>query len=552
MQSPKHPIQSAYHFWGTSDDVFRELEHNGPSWRGQDSITVRFRDTFSADYQLSLHARTIAGSSSRRDDRLDWVSTQPQDFHREVVMHVPTIHVPESPDDAIQTLQLLYAEGHYEIVSKAFPQFVASIGEGDPYLILAYLSEINLAMRHVPFKRDRVRKAIEVIAAVRPDNGPDALYCRANAHSGLGERNEAKQLYQQAIELCQGALPEIESQCWKNLGSECEAEGDTSEACRCYEQALSLSPQLMEAHMALAMAKRDAGMLDSALEHFDQVIWTVNDASSTITARGHRLEVYFQLGMVEKAFDDIAVLLSQTQSHSWILPWCARLVFTYARSNDAAIGKVIRFWDAYLRIAPKDLKAIEERLKCLACAKMQGQLVTIGFSQFEAEVTAVIADDASLDAAHLWDRVGHWAQIDGDWQAAELYYRRAYNLDPKRYGYCLGTALNSLKRFDESLPILLAQANIHQPDAKSWFQVAIAREGIRDIDGGKEAFRRALDLDPEYAAAMFNLGGILWNSGNHDEALSIWTEALGRFPNDILATQLKEQFAPLFGDDIAT
>lgn len=552
MLSQPHSIYVCYHaptdrlLARSADDVFLDLEHHGAEWRSQDSITIRFRDPFNADYQAALHARTIAGSSSRRDDRLKWVATPPDDFHSEVVTQVASIHVPESPEDAFTALQSLYNEGHDDVVSKAFPQFVASIGEDDPRLIFAYLSEINLAMRRASFNRDRVRKAIVFIDAARPDNGADALYCRANGHSAMGEKDEAKRLYREAIKQSNGALPEIEAQCWKNLGSECEAEGDHAEARRCYGQALSLLPQLMEAHMALAMAEREAGNLEPALEHFDQVIWSVDDPASTIAARGHRLEVYFRLGMVDKAFDDIAVLLPHAPRHPWILPWCARLVFNYARTNDAAIGKAIRFWDAYLRVGSKDTTAREERLKCLAYAKMHGQPVPIGLAQYEAQVAACIADDASVDVAHLWDRVGHWAEIDGNWNAAESYYRKAYVLAPDRYAFCLGTALNSLKRFAESLPMLLEQAIKHQPDALSWFQVAIAREGTRDIEGCKDAYRRALELDPDHSATMFNLGGILWNSGDRHGAIKVWSEALGRFPDDPLSARLREQFSPLF------
>jgi hypothetical protein len=42
------------------------------------------------------------------------------------------------------------------------------------------------------------------------------------------------------------------------------------------------------------------------------------------------------------------------------------------------------------------------------------------------------------------------------------------------YGYCLAIALKELERFDESVPLLLEQAQIVQPDAMSWFQLAAA------------------------------------------------------------------------------
>jgi tetratricopeptide (TPR) repeat protein len=161
-------------------------------------------------------------------------------------------------------------------------------------------------------------------------------------------------------------------------------------------------------------------------------------------------------------------------------------------------------------------------------------------------------DEDSTDTAYLWDRVGHWAQVDGDWEQAEEQYRKAYVLDPNRYGYCLGTALNFLKRFDESLPILLKQARVHQPNAMSWFQVAVAQEGVGDINGCKESYHQALTLEPDYDLAMFNLGGVCWNHGPKDEAIQIWKDAVKQFPSHPLAKELRQQAPHIFDSDDAT
>jgi tetratricopeptide (TPR) repeat protein len=179
---------------------------------------------------------------------------------------------------------------------------------------------------------------------------------------------------------------------------------------------------------------------------------------------------------------------------------------------------------------------------CLAYAKMNGQGVAIGFQQYVAQVSEFLADDVT-DTAYLWDRVGHWAQVDGEWEQAEDAYRKAYSKEPDRYGYCLGTSLNFLGRHRESLPILLEQATIHQPNAMSWFQVAVAQEGIGAIDECKESYLRAIALDPDYEAAIFNLGGIYWNHGPKDEAIRIWRDAIKRFPSHALAEKLRSDLA---------
>ncbi|WP_246173956.1 tetratricopeptide repeat protein [Paraburkholderia hayleyella] len=96
-----------------------------------------------------------------------------------------------------------------------------------------------------------------------------------------------------------------------------------------------------------------------------------------------------------------------------------------------------------------------------------------------------------------------------------------------------------LDRFDESLPILLEQAKVLQPDAMSWFQVGVAYAHLGQAEQAIDAFHRAVTLDPEYAAAMFELGGVHWNSGDHAKAKQTWSVACERFPDHELVSQVK-------------
>ncbi len=531
----------------TAEDVYRDGEHRDPRWQEQDSVTVRFHAPFDADFQAVLHGRTLAASTAVRNDRLTWVAATPDRFPEAVRAHVPTIHVPEAPEDAFGVLQALYEQHSDEVISKAFDQFVACFGADDERLAPAYLAEINLAMRNQPFDRDRVGEGLSFLAAMRGGDEPSALYCRANGRLALEEREEAIRLYREAIRRIDGRIPELEAQCWKNLGSAVELEGDHDEARRCYERALSLAPDLMEAHFALGCSHREHGDLEAAIRHFDQVVWASDDVRPTVAARGYRIDVCFCLGLTEKAFDDIAAILPYADQHSWILPWCARQVYNHARTQPGSLMRAVRFWDAYLRKRPDDRAARRERLKCLGAARMRQQDTGMTFSQYVAQVSALLAEDR-VDAALLWDRVGHWAQEDKDWRQAETHFRKAYSIEPNRYGYCLGTALNSLGRFDESLPILQEQATVHQPDAMSWFQVAVAQEGVGDFDGCKDSYARALALNPDYAEAMFNLGGTHWNHGAKEDAVRVWSEALQRFPTNPEAEQLRSEFGFLFTD----
>jgi tetratricopeptide (TPR) repeat protein len=109
----------------------------------------------------------------------------------------------------------------------------------------------------------------------------------------------------------------------------------------------------------------------------------------------------------------------------------------------------------------------------------QGEDVGRSYSEFREEFDRHIAHVETDHAALPWDRLGHWAQDNEDWAEAERCFRKAYDLAGGDYGYCLAIALKELTRFDESVPLLLEQAQIVQPDAMSWFQLAAAYASLR-------------------------------------------------------------------------
>jgi tetratricopeptide (TPR) repeat protein len=419
-------------------DVYREAEHRGGSWRSKPTVTINLRDEFTPEFQARLANLTIAIGRSGRSERLSWVATPSEQFPSSVLKQVPTITVPESADAAFNVLMELYESNQDAVISRAFDQFVAVLGLNDDRLLYAFLAEINLAMCYEPFDASRVKAGIERLESLMESGDPDIAYCLANASSAIKEFDRAKSLFGDLLE--RKDIPaNLKAMVLKNLGTILELEENHEDARRCYHEALDHEPNLMEAHYALAMAFYHDGELEKAISHFDAVIWSSDNPAASVGARGHRLRAYFELGWTEKAFQDIASLLEHAEKQDWILPWCAQFVFDYSRQRPESVLEAQRFWDMYVRKRPKEFSAQEERLKLLAFAKMHSQPVKLNFNQFLSQVETLIDEAVSeIDTAHLWDRVGHWAQEDGDWDNAEVYYRKAYELEPDRYGYCLG------------------------------------------------------------------------------------------------------------------
>ena len=216
---------------------------------------------------------------------------------------------------------------------------------------------------------------------------------------------------------------------------------------------------------------------------------------------------------------------------------------SFGRTSLDNARRAVGFWQRYLRACPEVTAARRELLLAKFYLRSNGEDIGRTYAEFCLDFDQQINYLDAADAAFAWDRLGHWAQDEQNWEEAERCFRMAYELAGGHYGYCLGTALNSLDRFEESLPLLLKQARAVQPDAMSWFQVALAYGNLGRVSEAIDAYERALVLDPDYDLAMFNLGGVFWNSGNRERALLIWQGAAEKFPDHELTAKLRSDWS---------
>jgi tetratricopeptide (TPR) repeat protein len=89
---------------------------------------------------------------------------------------------------------------------------------------------------------------------------------------------------------------------------------------------------------------------------------------------------------------------------------------------------------------------------------------------------------------------------------------------------------------------LLSQAEVTQPDDRSWYQVAVAYEKLGRVRESIDAYQKAITANPNYDLAWFNMGGVHWNAGVRQEASRVWTAAVERFPDHELAARLRRDF----------
>ncbi|MGC5802687.1 tetratricopeptide repeat protein [Ralstonia pseudosolanacearum] len=534
----------------TAESVAHQYEHGGTNWTDQQSLTVSFVEELTVERLGRLADLARAGASSSRDRRVDQVGIAPADLSKHLLTSPPDVHIPEEPALARKLLAQLYERNADEVISAGFAKFAAVLGAGSDEIGFCHMSEINLGMDGMSRHPERIENAIGFfrtrLANDRQQVG-DLHYAIGNAFHALRNEQEAKRAYEAALaDPVLATSPELAAQVHKNLGSSHALLGDHERAVDHYHEALRLNPDLAEAHNALGTHYVRLGKYEDALRHFDQVVFSEQKRGRTSAVSGWRANALFNLGDGRAAFREINGLVAQADRFRWIWPWCRRLVAGFGRANVDNARQALPFWQRHVRANPEDPAARWELLMTTFYLRGQGESVAKTYSEFCKEFDRHIVHIDSDNAALPWDRLGHWAEDEGDWVEAERCFRKAYELAGGEYGYCLAIALYELERFDESVPLLREQAQTVQPDAMSWFQLAAAYASLSRWPEAIDAYERTLALDPDHAVAMFDLGGAHWNGGDVATAVEIWTAAIERFPDHELGVELKRDFPSLF------
>ena len=532
------------------ENVLQQYEHRGKSWTEQKTLTINFSEMLTVDHLKTLAAHARASSASSRDRRIEQVSATVDDVPGVLKRSVAEIHVPENAEQASQILQQLYESGADANMSAAFDRFAAVLGLDDDAMGYCYMAEINLGMAGRSQKPGRIEDALTYLVS-RLESGRYQVgslhYAIGNAYSALDREEEAKIAYEAALgDSTFANTPATAARCYKNLGTSLERLGDESNAAELYRKALGFNPDLPEAHNALGNHYHRHGRYEEALAHYDRVIFTDRELGRPSTVAGWRVNIHFILGDGPAAFREINSLIGSADSEPWIWPWCARQVAGFGRTSVPNARLAVHFWRRYLRAHPEVAAARRELLLANFFLRSKGENIGRTYVEFSREFDSLVNDLGADDAALAWDRLGHWAQDEGNWAEAERCFRRAYELGDGHYGYCLGTALNFLDRFEESLPLLLEQAQVLQVDAMSWFQVGVAYGKLKRVPEAIDAYKKALALEPDYDLAMFNLGGVLWNSGDREQALLTWRRAVEQFPDHELTARLRSDLPLLF------
>lgn len=77
----------------------------------------------------------------------------------------------------------------------------------------------------------------------------------------------------------------------------------------------------------------------------------------------------------------------------------------------------------------------------------------------------------------------------------------------------------------------------------SWFQLGVANSNSGRSSEAIAAYEKAIMVDPDYDLAMFNLGGVHWNTGDPITAAQVWRRAIEKFPDHPLTGEIRSRVA---------
>jgi len=286
-----------------------------------------------------------------------------------------------------------------------------------------------------------------------------------------------------------------------NLGTALKAKGDKAEAIKVFEQLVKLNKNLYYAHIALGeLLSADESKTDVALEHYKQAV----------KIQPNEFAPNYNMG----------VLLARQGKHGAAID--AYNAALLARPTDAETMTNLG-WSLYKAGKPADaikqLKVVvEQNPDYLAAHKRLAMIYTyekdkavnqaLRQSYIDGgitEWTQVIRLDKKEVAAHV--NLANFYLDVRDLEKAEAQYRAALGLEPNnpqsRLG--LGLVLVEQNKLDEAIDLFRNLTKSHPKLSAAYNNLGVALEKKGLIEEAKVQYKKALELDPAYSDAKFNL-----------------------------------------------
>lgn len=301
---------------------------------------------------------------------------------------------------------------------------------------------------------------------------------------------------------------------WKVMGVSLQMQG--KQALLALQKAARLLPNDAEAHNNLAVALRNSGQAENAVQSCRRALQIRPDYAEAHSNLGNALK---DLGQLEPA------LASYTRALA-IKPDLAE--------THRSIGDLLKQCGRFDEAASSYRRALELN-PGLAEAHCNLGLVLTQLGQTENALTCYLrALEIQPDFAEAHINLGNALHDLGKLDQAVPHYLRALEINPSLSAahFNLGIALMELKQLDRAIESYRRALDL-QPDyveAHNNLGIALSLHG--DLDAAISSFQRSLQLRPEFTEAQNNLGNAWRELGQPEMAATSFRQALAITPDD--------------------
>lgn len=364
--------------------------------------------------------------------------------------------------------------------------------------------------------------------AQHPDH-PTALQLLGLLHSQRGE-------YGPAIEYMQESLRRFprQAEVANNLGNALSVSGRQEEALENYRRAVELAPRYSDAWRNLGVCYLERQQFREADEAFrrcleiwpeDAAAWLgVGNVFKSLQHYDQSLECYEQALALRPGYAEaqhnIGICLRMKQS-------AADTVSDYNRACQLhADGRLVEAEQAY-RVLAQSAGHRETVLRALTELYLETRRPQ------EAIDTLVALTETVPDQLYYYARLAALLEGMGHVDAAISHYHRLLQRRPEYAAAHFNLALlyRNDKRYPQALEAYSAAIN-HGIDnvQEVWTNMGVVYSEMRQGGKAREMYERALEIDPEYIPALFNLAGLYEEMGERQHAVDLYKRILDLNP----------------------
>ncbi len=339
-------------------------------------------------------------------------------------------------------------------------------------------------------------------------------------YTELAVYEEAENIYRRVIALKPNDYPEA----YLNLGVVLKSRGKNEEAEKCCRRAIELKPDFTIALNNLGVLLRDAGKLEESEECYRKVIEIKPDYP----------EAYLNLGVVLKS-------RGKNEEAEKCCRRAIELKPDFAESyNNIAI--ILQDKGGYAEAEKYFRRAIELNPKYAEAYNNIGNLLKDTRRNKEAEIYYKLSIKINPKNYKVYNNLGLLCADSQRLDDAETFYRKAIELNPN-YAEAYNN-LGNILRDKNQMPISIskpmpmplpmsmpASANADKESIDKTADTSAAGAEFESEAEAEKYFRRAIELNPNYAEAYNNLGNLFNDTGRIEEAKEFYLKALSIKPD---------------------